>query len=221
MSYFVSEAVIIGATGLVGVALVKQLSALESCRCVRIWVRQYQAQFAEIEKIQQVVVDDFLKIEPKDVAGFSHAFSCLGTTRKQAGTKEKFFAVDYGLNAHFIDLFKNTETHFLLVSATGANAQSMFFYNRVKGRLEVYLEQAHLNKVSILRPSLLLGKRQGQRLLEECSQHIFQRISPYLPQYFSFKPVTATQVAHTMVSVASQQTEKFKIYDNLQILKTT
>ena len=221
MSKKVKNALVIGASGLVGKALLEELSALESCQKIRVFVRSYQTEFEAYDKVEQKVLADFLMIQPSDVSDFSHAFSCLGTTQKQAGSKEKFFAIDYGLNAHFIDLLKNTDTHFVLISATGANANSLFFYNRVKGQLEDYLQQANLNTVSVLRPSLLLGDRQGQRALEEWSQQIFNRVSPYLPQYFSFKPVTARQVAHTMVSVAGLQTEKFKIYDNLQILKTT
>ena len=221
MSKKVENALVIGASGLVGKALLEELSALESCQKIRVFVRNYQTEFEAYAKVEQKVLSDFLQIQPSDVSDFSHAFSCLGTTQKQAGSKEKFFAIDYGLNAHFIDLLKNTDTHFVLISATGANANSLFFYNRVKGQLEDYLQQANLNTVSVLRPSLLLGDRQGQRALEEWSQQIFNRVSPYLPQYFSFKPVTARQVAHTMVSVAGLQTEKFKIYDNLQILKTT
>ena len=221
MSKKIKNALVIGASGLVGKALLEELSALESCQKIRVFVRSYQAEFEAYEKVEQKVLADFLMIQPSDVSDFSHAFSCLGTTQKQAGSKEKFFAIDYGLNAHFIDLLKNTDTHFVLISAAGAKANSLFFYNRVKGQLEDYLQQANLNTVSVIRPSLLLGDRQGQRALEEWSQQIFNRVSPYLPQYFSFKPVTARQVAHTMVSVAGLQTEKFKIYDNLQILKTT
>ncbi len=40
-----------------------------------------------------------------------------------------------------------------------AEAKSAVFYNRVKGELEQYIESLDLDKVSILRPSLLLGER--------------------------------------------------------------
>ena len=163
MSKKVKNALVIGVSGLVGKALLEELSALESCQKIRVFVRSYQPEFEAYDKVEQKVLADFLMIQPSDVSDFSHAFSCLGTTQKQAGSKEKFFAIDYGLNAHFIDLLKNTDTHFVLISATGANANSLFFYNRVKGQLEDYLQQANLNTVSVLRPSLLLGDRQGQR----------------------------------------------------------
>jgi hypothetical protein len=68
-----------------------------------------------------------------------------------------------------------------------------------------------------LRPSLLLGKRPEQRSLEDLTQKLYQKFSHLVPDSFKYKPVTAAQVAHTMVEAAQTQTEKFEIYDNLRI----
>jgi len=121
------------------------------------------------------------------------------------------------MNAHFADLFEMTETHFVLVSAMGANAGSPIFYNQVKGELEQYIQKLNLYRVSIIRPSLLLGERQEQRTLEDVAQKFYKKVSHLVPNSFKYKPVTADQVAHTMVDVAQTQTEKFEIYDNLRI----
>ena len=72
-------------------------------------------------------------------------------------------------------------------------------------------------RISIVRPSLFFCERSESRTLEDISQAVFKRVSHFLPKSFKYKPVTADQVAHTMVEVAQSQTEKFKIYDNLQI----
>ena len=71
--------------------------------------------------------------------------------------------------------------------------------------------------MSILRPSLLLGEHKEQRLLEGLTQKLYGRVTPWLPQKFKYKPVTAAQVAHTMVEVGQTQTADFQIYDNLHI----
>ena len=71
--------------------------------------------------------------------------------------------------------------------------------------------------MSILRPSLLLGERQEQRTLEDMTQKLYQKFSHLVPNTFKYKPVTAEQVAHTMVDAALTQTDKFEIYDNLRI----
>lgn len=217
MTKLINKAVIIGATGLVGRKLVNELQNLPTCDSILVIVRREDEQFKQLSKVEQLVIDDFLLLNDQDVAGCSHAFSCLGTTIKKAGSKANFYAIDFEINAHFADLFEATETHYLLVSAEGANLNSPFFYNKVKGELEKHLEQSALAHISIIRPSLLIGDRNESRTLEDISQAVFKRVSHFMPKSFKYKPVTADQVAHTMVEVAQSQTEKFKIYDNLQI----
>jgi Tol biopolymer transport system component len=49
------------------------------------------------------------------------------------------------------------------------------------------------------------------------TQKLYQKFSHLVPNTFKYKPVTAEQVAHTMVDAARTQTDKFEIYDNLRI----
>ena len=217
MTKSIKSAIVIGATGLVGHELLKQLSLIESCEKITAVVRHEDQQLKSLKKVQQFVLEDFLLLNDEDVNGYSHAFSCLGTTLKKAGSKENFHNIDYEINAHFADLFESTSTHYLLISAMGANAQSKIFYNRVKGELESHIQSLNLQSVSILRPSLLLGERLEQRTLEDLSQKLYRKFSHLVPNTFKYKPVPAEQVAHTMVEAAQTQTEKFEIYDNLRI----
>ena len=207
----------IGATGLVGRELLKQLNQIENCEKIVAIVRKEDEQLKQLQKVEQLVMDDFLLLNDQDVQGFSHAFSCLGSTLKKAGSKANFYAIDFEIKAHFADLFNATDTHYVLVSAHGADAGSLFFYNQVKGELEQHLEKSSLATISILRPSLLLGERNESRTLEDASQKLFRGLSRLVPNTFKYKPVTAVQVAHTMVLVAQSQTEKIKFYDNLYI----
>mgnify|MGYP000022262757 FL=1 len=216
----IENAIVIGATGLVGRELVRQLSRNENCANITAVVRKRDDEFNRLEKVQQFELDDFLLLNEQDVSGYTHAFSCLGTTMKQAGSKEKFYNTDFAINAHFAELLESMETHFILLSALGADSKSAFFYNRVKGELEYYVQSLSLYRTSIIRPSLLLGQRPQQRMLEDAAQKLYQRFSHLVPDSFKYKPVTAAQVAHTMVDAAAAQTEKFQIYDNLRIQKT-
>ena len=217
MTKSIKSVIVIGATGLVGRELLKQLNQIESCEKIIAIVRHEDAELKSLEKVQQFILDDFLLLNDEDANGYSHAFSCLGTTLKKAGSKQNFYNVDYEMNAHFADLFETTDTHYLLISAMGANAQSKIFYNKVKGELENHIQSLNLKYVSILRPSLLLGERQEQRTLEDMTQKLYQKFSHLVPNTFKYKPVTAEQVAHTMVDAARTQTDKFEIYDNLRI----
>ena len=215
----IQKPIVIGATGLVGRALIKQLNELRSCEQITAVVRHYDVQLSQMDKVHQLVLDDFLLLNDEDVDGHSHAFSCLGTTMKKAGSKAKFYNIDYEINAHFADLLEEMEIHYLLVSALGASVKSPIFYNRVKGELEQHIRELALYKTAILQPSLLLGERSEQRVLEGATQRLYQKMSHLVPDSFKYKPVTAEQVAHTMVVATQSQTEKFEIYDNLRIQK--
>lgn len=216
----IKRAVVIGATGMVGKRLLEELSQLVSCEYILAIVRKEDESLKKIAKVEQMIISDFLLLNDEDVANFSHAFSCLGSTIKKAGSKANFYNIDFEINAHFADLFEGTETHYVLVSAQGANAGSAFFYNQVKGELENHLRQSNLAYVSILQPSLLLGEREESRTLEDFSKKLYEKVSHFIPNTFKYKPVTATQVAHTMVEVAQSQSEKIKFYDNLYIQQT-
>ncbi|AYO54293.1 Rossmann-fold NAD(P)-binding domain-containing protein [Acinetobacter wuhouensis] len=217
MTNSIKRAIVIGATGLVGKSLVEQLNSLSSCEKITVVVRKQNSEFEQYAKVEQFVLDDFLLLNDQDVNGYSHAFSCLGSTIKKAGSKQAFYNIDFEINAHFADLFEMTETHFLLVSAMGAKAGSPIFYNQVKGELEEYIQKLNLYRFSIIRPSLLLGDRREERFLEDATQKLYHKFSHLVPNSFKYKPVTAEQVAHTMVEVAQTQTQKIEIYDNLYI----
>lgn len=217
MTNSIKNAIVIGATGLVGQCLIEQLNSLAECEKITVIVRRQIAEFNPYKKVEQFVLEDFLLLNDQDVNGYSHAFSCLGSTIKKAGSKEAFYNIDFEINAHFADLFETTETHLILVSAMGANASSPIFYNRVKGELETYIQKLDLYRFSIIRPSLLLGERNEKRFFEDVSQKLYRRFSHWVPNSFKYKPVTAQQVAHTMVEAAQTQTQKIEIYDNLHI----
>ena len=214
------KAIIIGATGLVGLALIEQLQSSDDFESIMVVVRKKTDKLDAYTKVTQFVLEDFLLLNDEDVNGFTHAFSCLGSTIKQAGSKDKFYAIDYEINAHFADLIQDKNIHLLIVSALGANANSPIFYNKVKGQLEDYLKKLSIYKLSIFQPSLLIGKRSEVRLLEDTAQTLFKLVEKTWTKPFKYKPISAEQLAHTMVIAAQTQTAAFKLYDNLAIQQT-
>lgn len=214
------KAIVIGATGLVGQALIDELQQLEDFSAITVVVRKKSDTLNVYSKVTQLVLEDFLLLNDEDVNSHTHAFSCLGSTIKQAGSKQAFYAIDYEINAHFADLIQDKNIHFLIVSALGADANSPIFYNKVKGELEDYLKSLSIYKLSIFQPSLLIGKRSDVRILEDVAQTLFKLVEKTWTKPFKFKPVTAEQLAHTMVVAAHSQTAIFKLYDNLSIQQT-
>ena len=212
-----NKAIVIGATGLVGQALVEQLQQADDFSEITVVVRKKSDKFNAYSKVNQLVLDGFLLLNDEDVAGHSHAFSCLGSTIKQAGSKQAFYAIDYEINAHFADLIQDKNIHLLVISALGANAKSPIFYNKVKGELENYLKQLTIYKLSIFQPSLLIGKRSDVRVFEDMAQTLFKLVEKTWTKPFKVKPVSAKQLAHTMLQAAQTQSAAFKLYDNLSI----
>lgn len=64
--------------------------------------------------------------------------------------------------------------HMVVVSAMGANAHSPFFYNRVKGEMEEALIAQNWPRLTIARPSMLLGDRTTRRVNETLFAPLFR-----------------------------------------------
>jgi uncharacterized protein YbjT (DUF2867 family) len=190
---------VIGATGLVGRELVNQLLENEGIEKVRIFVRRDFGK--EHPKLEQHLIDfsdteswsTFLK---GDVL-----FSTLGTTLKQAGSKDNQYLVDYTWQYNFArEAAANGIPAYILVSSTGANSKSMIFYSRIKGKLDEEVQKLPFQKIVILRPSILAGIREKRRPMEEKSIRIMGNISKWL--FKKYRPVEAATVAKAMVQSA-------------------
>ena len=122
-------------------------------------------------------------------------FCCLGTTRREAGSKEAFIHADYTLVVDTALTGRRLGAqHMLVVSAMGANAHSPFFYNRVKGEMEEALIAQNWPKLTIARPSMLLGARSKQRMNETLFAPLFR----LLPG--NWKSIDARDVARVMLA---------------------
>src|ERR1700674_3878160 len=127
-------ATLIGGTGFTGSFLVRKLLA-DSAITKVISVSRKPLNISNA-KLAEVLISDLAElpsIESK-IRGEIY-FCCLGTTIKAAGSKENFEKVDHDAVVAFAKIAEAHDARsFTSVSAMGANASSMFFYNRVKGR---------------------------------------------------------------------------------------
>ena len=159
-------AIVIGATGLVGRALVDQLADADHIDKV-ITLTRRSAKHSSSKVCNQVVEFDHLE----DCASSFSAdflFSCLGTTLQQAGsiTAQRKVDLDYQFKAAQLAA-SNDVHHYLLVSSSAANDQSNNPYLKMKGELEQRIKSLPFERVSIFQPSLLLGQRGDFRLGEK------------------------------------------------------
>lgn len=136
-------------------------------------------------------------------------FCALGTTMHKAGSREAFRRVDYDYPLAIAKAaLEHGASHFLLVSAIGANPGSRFFYNRVKGELEEAVRSLGYPSVTIARPSLLLGKRNERRPGEELARRVGWLLPP------RWRPVPASQVASALVRAAHAPVFGVRILEN-------
>ena len=120
--------------------------------------------------------------------------SALGTTRKKAGSKENFKAVDQDLVVSFAKLAESGNTKALFViSAIGANPKSLFFYNKMKGEMEDRVSRCDISSIYLLRPSLLITERNESRPAETIGIKLYKLIAPLLPSKLASKMGTDPQ----------------------------
>jgi uncharacterized protein YbjT (DUF2867 family) len=190
---------IIGATGLTGSELVHLLLEDNRFTKVNIFVRRD----TEIRhaKLEQHLVDfrnkrTWVKKLKGDVL-----FSALGTTRKQAGGKEKQYEVDFTYNLEFArEAQKNGIHTYVLVSSTGANPESRLFYPKIKGKLDSEVHKLGFRNLAILRPSSLTGKRNHRRLMEELSIPPLRLLTRFF--FKKYRPIEGRTVAEAMICAA-------------------
>lgn len=132
---------------------------------------------------------------------------CLGTTRKQAGSKAAQEKIDLRLPLKLSAIAKKAGVkNFLCVSAMGADSHSPYFYNRLKGQLEEGLDMIGFETLTLVRPSLLLGKHKDRRFGEELLQKTIGAHPEWIPAYV--RPVHAeTVAAHLVTSVLKPPTD--------------
>ena len=184
-----------GASGLVGGHLLQLL--LEDPR----WGRVVSVGRREIDvhhqKLEQRVVPlpDIGELPPLD-----DAFCALGTTMKQAGSKEAFRAVDHDAVVSLAHAARGVgASSFLHVTAMWAGRGSRVFYNRIKGETERDVAAVGVPTTVAFRPSILDGERHESRLGEQVGLVVMRALGPVLGKY---RPTRAEDVAAAMVSEA-------------------
>lgn len=194
-------AIVVGATGLTGTSLVEQLC--ENDEYVSVTVITRRAPAYTHPKLE-VKIRNFDVLEEKDIEFAHELYCCLGTTIKKAGSREAFEKVDFEYPLTIASLAKNRGIpHMLVITAMGANENSPFYYNRVKGKLEHDLMELGLQRLSIIRPSLLVGEREEFRFGEKAGEKVLKLAKPLLVGPLKrTRAIEASQVAKAMLVIA-------------------
>lgn len=196
------SALVLGATGLVGSALVGKLKGDPRYAQITCLVR---APAGLTSANCQEVITDFSRLQHYgEYFQVSHVYVCLGTTIKQAGSKKAFRHVDFELVYQAAQLAAMHQAlSFVWISSVGADARSRSFYLRTKGELEEAIFALDgLNRPAPVRPSLLLGERREFRLAERLAAMFAPIYSPLLcGRLAKYRPVDAETVAEQMIGL--------------------
>ncbi|HKL31707.1 MAG TPA: NAD(P)H-binding protein [Tangfeifania sp.] len=210
------EANVIGATGLVGKHLVKKLLGSDEFKKVRIFVRRNSG--LSHPKLEEQIIDFKDEKTWGNLLKGDVLFSALGTTLKQAGSKEKEYEVDFTFNLNFAEKAKeNGIENYVLVSSVGANSKSWIFYSRMKGELDEAVSKIGFKNLAILRPASLTGDREDDRTMEKLSIPVVRFVTKFI--FKKYRPIHGKTVAEAMINAVLKPDYDKTIWEADEVFK--
>lgn len=211
------EAIIAGATGLIGNNLLQKLLDHPHYTSVTAIVRKkIQLQHP---KLKQLVVDfDQLENHQDDIKG-DVVFCALGTTKSKTPDEQQYRKIDYQypLDIAFM-AHQNGVQQYHLVSALGASVNASIFYSRLKGEVERDLKSIPFQSIHIYRPSLLVGERKEHRSAEGFMIGLMRILNPLLVGGLKkYRSIHIEKVASAMLKQSLTQSKGIFTYNSDQI----
>ncbi len=225
------SAVVLGASGSVGNALVAELLSCGSFAHVTVLARRSQPDLRALARASATELREFVVAEmtPEslyaatieaiaalegDVVGLSTLGIGAGTAKL---TIDQHRAVDVDLNVAFAKGLRDSGRvpHLAFMSAVGANpnastsgsgAAGAARYNRVKGEAEVAVRANGPATVSIFRPAMIIGSQHTPWLLEKLLP-LFSFVTPA-----RFTSISVTQIARAMIATSVHQPNASLVY---------
>lgn len=211
---------LIGASGLVGSAVIEESIGRSDVRIVGLARREVPLpKGARLEILVGPTAEwpNLMEMAQADVL-----VCALGTTRKAAGSDEAFRLVDYDL---VLDTAKAALAagirHMVLVSSVGADAASGNLYLRTKGEIEAAVSALGFDRVDILRPGLLRGRRADDRLLETAGQLVSPVTDLLLfhPRLRRFRSIAALRLAQVVLALSREKATGHFIHEHDSMAK--
>jgi len=199
-----TRVVLVGATGLIGRAVMAEAVARPDIHLVAVARREVPLpKGARME----MLLSDTEHWPDAIAAGRPHVVViALGTTIKAVGgDKQAFRAVDHDLVLESAAAAKASGARQLIVvSSVGAQFASKNFYLSVKGEVEDKLAKLHFVRLDIIRPGLLRGKREGApRPAERLGMILSPLMDLLMPGGLrKYRSAKATDVARVILSLA-------------------
>ncbi|OIQ26274.1 NAD(P)H-binding protein [uncultured Vibrio sp.] len=195
-----SVVILAGASGLVGTEVLKLVLEEDPITQVYALTRQELPFFhSKLEQIKDTELRVLEWNETKSVPEIG--LICLGTTLKQAGSKEKLEQVDYQLVCDVAQSMKVLGVKKLaVVSSIGASPYSLSHYLKCKGRMEETIRKMGFEKLVFARPGPLSGLREEPRKNEMVTEYLLKLLTPFMiGPLAKYIPIKANNVAKAML----------------------
>ncbi|MCI0921897.1 NAD-dependent epimerase/dehydratase family protein [Sphingobacterium rhinopitheci] len=210
-------ALILGANGLIGTALLQLLLENDQYACVYT-VSRKKLPFEDDKLIQ--IIADYDNILPQiNTVKVDHFYCCIGTTKNKVANEQEYYKIDHDYPIIVANCLKNNGCNTInIVSSIGANSNTTNFYLKLKGKVEQSVIALHFQSTNIFRPSLLIGKRSEKRLFES----IAQRLSPLMNilligKLKNYQSIKASVVASAMLNITLKNKIGTHIYQTEEI----
>jgi len=205
------DALIVGATGMVGRAVIERFGAAPLTILARRAVEGLASHHREVVAPPEGWADIIAAEKPGVL------ICCLGTTIRQAGSQAAFRAVDHDLVLAAAEGAKaGGARHMIAVSSVGAAAKSSNFYLRTKGETERDLIALGFDRLDLIRPGLLRGDRPGPQRLGEGLATIAAPLTDALlhGRFRRYRSISGASVAAAIVALAGQHGSGVHIHEN-------
>jgi uncharacterized protein YbjT (DUF2867 family) len=204
------RAIVIGATGLVGSHILKELLDDNFFSEVRIFVRnptgivnpklkEITGPMKNIDSLRSEIQGDVL-------------FNAMGTTIKKAGSQSEQQRIDRDLPINFARLAAENGVRMMLnVSSVGASMKGGF-YLRTKAEMENGTSAFFPGRIFHFRPSFLTGDRKEFRFAEKIAFGVMKIIDPLLiGSQKKYRSMPADKLAKAMVRISKNPEGKTSV----------
>ena len=211
-------AIIFGSSGLIGSQILELIVNNHKYSKIKLFVR---SEISNSNSKIEIIKTNFNNLENhKDSLIGDDCFFCIGTTRKNTPNKNEYIKIEYNLPIEIAKIAKkNSINSFTYVSSLGANANTSSLYLRNKGKAEEELKKLNFPKLSIIRPSILLGNRKENRIGEKIGIFLMKSLSPlFLGKMKKYKPIKVENVAKAMINIAENNYQQI-IFESDKIVE--
>ena len=210
-------ALVFGSSGLVGSHLLNGLIHNSNYSKIKIFVRSLSE--TNVSKIE-IIKTDFNNLDKhvEDIKG-DECFFCIGTTKKNSPNKFEYRKIELDIPKKIAQIAKsNLVKSFFFVSSGYANSKSSGDYLKFKGLVEEEIKNLNFDKIGIMRPSFLLGKRKVERVGEKFGIIIFKVLTPILiGPLRKMRPIGSEKIAKAMIKLANENIDQ-NVFESNEIV---